>query len=252
MILRTSLLIAFALVSPKSFGDFKIVIDPGHGGRDRGATFHDLVEAQLTLKMGELLKKTLSKDRKIQVILTRTEDTFVSLEDRVLKANQVGADAFLSLHFNSSPDAKAQGSEFYFHHPWANDEETMFLAHRENRSHLASSPDTKQTESKSAAELLAIVQDLKRHNFIKQSAHLSETFVDVFSLARVSKRTTVRQGPFFVLYNVEAPSVLAELGYLSNVAESKKLKNPMHLETLAEKLGVAISKFQESLDKISR
>src|ERR1035437_6359211 len=109
-----------------------VMIDPGHGGRDHGAVKNGILEANITLKVGLKLFDLLKKDRRFHVQLTRSNDDSISLYRRAQMAKSKKADVFLSVHVNSSPDLHAKGAEFYFQNQLPPDQESMFLAHREN------------------------------------------------------------------------------------------------------------------------
>src|ERR1035437_6847281 len=127
-----SFALALLLPLPTFAASLTVMIDPGHGGRDHGAVKNGVFESNITLNVSRQLRDLLKKDRRFQVLLSRDEDTSVSLYRRAVLAKTKKADIFLSIHVNSSPDLRAKGVEFYFQNQLAPDQESMFLAHQEN------------------------------------------------------------------------------------------------------------------------
>ncbi|MBX9765792.1 MAG: N-acetylmuramoyl-L-alanine amidase, partial [Bdellovibrionales bacterium] len=151
-----------------------IVIDPGHGGIDSGASVQAHKESAMALETALALKLFLESNSAFEVQLTREEDHTTSLDRRVQMANSKNANLFLSLHLNSNDETSAQGTEFYIMGSMDMDEETLFLAHQENRVR-----DTQEDQSSAADEagatettptdLNAILRDLKKMNETEQS-----------------------------------------------------------------------------------
>lgn len=242
---------AFGL-SSRTEALFHVVIDPGHGGQDAGAVYGQAKEADIALQVSLELKEIIQKDSSFKVSLTRESDTSLSLDERVQKAENEKADIFLSLHANAIQNQKIKGIEFYFQNHLAADEETLYLANLENqlsnevlknKSSLSSDQDlTKKSD------VLAIIEDLKRNTKIKHSHLLSQNLLQAWS--RKSNRTpkSIKQAPFYVISRTKIPSVLVELGFLSNPNEAAKLQQKAYQRHLAENIFAGIKDFKENVD----
>lgn len=230
-----------------------VVVDPGHGGKDRGATRANEHEADLVLKVALELEKQLEADNRFRVALTRRTDSFISLEDRGAFARNAKADLLISLHMNSSDQPKAYGAEFYFQNQLPPDEESMYLAAREN---------SEETREMSLSESLAripglprdseaqiILDDLVRNSRIRLSHKLVHSLISNWTgAAHRSKSNAVRQAPFYVISNVNMPSVLVELGFLSNETEAKLMRSPGHQKQIAQGLYRGLVNFCDFID----
>ncbi len=211
------------------FASAKIILDPGHGGQDRGAVFNDTKESDLTLQISTRLRNLL-RQRGFDVIMTRQTDRHVSLAERARIAREYQGHLFLSIHTNSSGDIKAHGMEVYFENQLPADEESMFLANKENN-------DLKQKEETGwplrpiaeadhlSGDLLNIVQDLQRNFRIQTSSRFALQLAEKWRGRKRPTENTVRQAPFYVLKNVNMTSALIEVGFISNVSEAEQLKS---------------------------
>lgn len=242
-----------------SAAPFHVVLDPGHGGIDKGAVQHDISESSITLDISKLVAEELSKNKSFKVTLTRTDDSFISLERRADIANQTG-NLFLSIHVNSSPNPKAKGKEIYFQNQMAADETSLFLANRENRyasvdnsTNLKPVPRTVSwalREKKNVhPEVRAIVEDLEHNYYLKLSSQLAENLYENWGGERVHRRQSIRQAPFFVISNINKPAALIEIGYISNIDEAKKLISPSYQRLIAQGIARAILDFKDFIDK---
>jgi len=218
-----------------------IVIDPGHGGIDPGATGHQgLKEKAVTLDIARRLRDKLSVSGQYRVLLTREDDRKVSLKERIAFAKDNHADLFISTHINSLPAGgeKLNFVETYYFGPHT-DQKSLALAVKENRDSdyaivdfrevIARIGDTLKTEeSKKLANSIHqhLYKNLKRRN---------RDFDDAGS----------KTGPFMVLLGVEVPSVLVEVSCLSNKAEETRLSKPAYRDTVAEFLKVGIVDYLE-------
>ena len=126
------LLVAAGLATAATAKPLLVMLDPGHGGRDRGTTRGPAFESEITLAVSHELQEMLRQDRRFQLLTTRPTDQTVTLSQRAPLTNRKRAKIFLSIHVNSSPDPRARGAEFYFQNQLPPDEESMFLAHQEN------------------------------------------------------------------------------------------------------------------------
>ena len=206
----------------------RIVIDPGHGGHDPGAIGptglkeKDVVLA-IALKLRELLKDQLGLD----VVMTRSTDVFIPLEERTAIANKVNADLFLSVHANAAANHNAAGIETYYLN-LAKNEKTAQLAAKENGTSL-----------EKVSVLQAILFDLMANYKLNDSAHLAEEVQKALhkKIRRQHadvKNLGVKQGPFYVLVGATMPSILVESAFVSNPQEEARLRDPAYLEMTAE------------------
>jgi N-acetylmuramoyl-L-alanine amidase len=223
---------------------FKVIIDPGHGGTDSGATLGELKEATLTLQISKKLESLLQKDQDFKPIMTRGQDRLITLGQRCRTASQFHGNLFISIHINSSPDPHAHGSEIYFQSQMPADEETLFLANRENTEITSLENDPEILEKK--GDLAVIVDDIKKTQNVYASQIFAETFAQTW---RSMREQPIRQGPFQVLMSVPMPSVLIEVGFITNPEEQKKLKNPQYQNQVAAAIYKSIKKFKEKIDK---
>ncbi len=204
-----------------------VVIDPGHGGRDPGATGTlGTMEKDIALDVARRLKERLDRNEGLHIYLTRETDETVSLSDRVKFANDIGADLFISIHVNALPKEDLNIIETYSFGPPA-DEETLQLAKRENADSMYSSGDFKKLIQKigdtmKQQESIALATAIQRSLF----ANIKKYDKDVHNWG-------VKVAPFMVLLDVEAPAVLTEISCITNQEEEKKLKTTDYREKIA-------------------
>jgi N-acetylmuramoyl-L-alanine amidase len=230
----------FSLSRQLGLGISRIVIDPGHGGHDPGTRGSGLTEADVVLDVALRVKDLLANRRTIDVILTRDTDIFIPLKERTAIANRHGADLFLSIHANANNNRKVRGVETYFLN-FASDSEAEALAAREN----SASEETMR-------DLQGLVERIALNNKLDESRDLAEMVQQTMHSELVTINTKLRnlgvkQAPFVVLIGAEMPSVLAEISFLSNRAESLLLKTDAYRQAIAQGLVQAILRYQESL-----
>jgi N-acetylmuramoyl-L-alanine amidase len=219
----------------------RIVIDPGHGGRDHGSTGpNGLMEKELVLDVAQRLGKLIEERLGSEVIFTRNDDTFIPLEGRTALANDSKADLFLSIHANSSPYPAVAGVETYYLN-FTNMRDAMDVAARENAS-------SQQT----IHDLTDIIQKITRHDKAEESREfagkMQTALYTVSAKANPSlKNRGVKKAPFVVLIGARMPSILAEIGFVSNSREEALLKRPDHRQKLAEALYRGLSRYAETL-----
>lgn len=195
----------------------RIVIDAGHGGKDPGAIgFSGVQEKDIVLSLALLLADQVKEKLGWEVTLTRNDDTFIPLEERTAIANKVGADLFVSLHANASPNAAAHGIETYYLN-FSKNEKAAAVAARENGTTLRAVSDLEQ-----------ILFDLMAHSKIQESSRLASDLQHalITGITREFgdvKNLGVKQGPFYVLLGANMPSVLVEAAFLSNAKEEARL-----------------------------
>ncbi len=219
----------------------KVIIDPGHGGNDPGTAHNGLVERTLMLDMAKRVGKLLQK-HKIKVEYTRTKDVRVSLEDRSRMANEAKGDLFLSLHLNANTDPSVDGFETYFL-DFASSSTAARLAGVEN-----------ELSERSLGELEGLLADLMLSARTQESRRVAE-FIQKKTLENMRKRKYtpldggVRSAPFHVLLGANMPGVLVEVGYCTNKAEAKKLKQSAYLNTLAEGIVNGVLGYAQYLER---
>lgn len=230
----------------------RVIIDPGHGGKDHGAQAEDRKESIITLAVSERLAKRLASDRRFQPQLTRTADEFLTLSERVRRSEKLKGDLFLSIHVNWSLDQRAHGFEVYFQNQLPSDEESMFLAARENQEEHNGAPTALEkdpTISHLPGELQLIIQDLARNQRIYASSQLAKELKSAWRGVRKNKTQSIRQAPFFVISNLTIPSALVEIGFLSHPDERARLNTPEYQDEVAKSLHDGLIRYYESLDK---
>ena len=232
----------------------RVIVDPGHGGQDRGAVYFGVTEAKINLKVAKLLRELLISDKRFQAQLTRTKDKNVSLEERSKFANAQKGDIFLSLHANAFDKPLAKGVEFYFQNQLPPDEEVLFLANKENENkkggHSTGWPllpvvDYQQLKP----EVSSIIQDLQLNSRIRFSSQLAEALNMHWQGTKRSNRHSIKQAPFHVISNVSMPANLIEMGYLSNKKEAKSLNSRSYQKEIARSLFQGLVKYKETIDK---
>ncbi|MDP1570881.1 MAG: N-acetylmuramoyl-L-alanine amidase, partial [Vicinamibacterales bacterium] len=230
----------FSLARQLGLGISRIVIDPGHGGRDPGARAHGVNEAELVLDVSLRLEKLLLKEPGLDVVLTRRTDTYVPLQERTAIANREGADLFLSVHANAARNAQARGIETYYL-SFASNPEAEAVAAREN----AASESTMHN-------LPDIVKAIALNNKLDESRDFAAMVQEslVTRLRRVNqdvRNLGVKKAPFVVLIGAGMPSVLAEISFLTHRQEAALLKTPAYRQHIAEALHQAVMRYRRSL-----
>lgn len=206
----------------------RIVVDPGHGGHDPGAVGPSgLQEKEVVLAISLKLRELLRDELGLDVVMTRSTDVFIPLEERTAIANKVNADLFLSVHANAAANRNANGIETYY----------LNLAKTEKAAQLAAKENGTSLEKVSV--LQAILFDLMANYKLNDSAHLAdEVQKSLYKKARTYfsdvKNLGVKQGPFYVLVGATMPSILVEAAFLSNVQEEARLKDPAYRDLTAE------------------
>jgi N-acetylmuramoyl-L-alanine amidase len=219
----------------------RVVLDPGHGGHDEGTSGpNGLVEKDLVLDVALRLGKLIESRMDSEVIFTRSDDTFVPLERRTAIANEKKADLFLSIHANSSPYPRIGGVESYYLN-FTNAKEALALASRENAS-----------SDKSVFELHDLIQKITLQDKAEESKEFAGNIqAALFPFAARYdpgiKNRGIKKAPFVVLIGASMPSVLAEIGFLTNAREEALLKKPEHRQRLAEALYRGVSRYAQSL-----
>jgi N-acetylmuramoyl-L-alanine amidase len=222
----------------------RVVIDPGHGGNDIGARGPSgYVEKDLTLDVSRRLAALIRDNMGSEVVLTRSDDVYVGLEERTRIANEHKADLFLSVHANSSTYRSAAGVETYVL-SFTTSKTAMDLVSRENAG-----------SELGIHELQDLLQKIALRDKVDESHELAarlQTSLSVLSAKSNdgAKNRGVKKAPFVVLIGANMPSVLAEIGFLTNSAEEGLLRKPEHRQKIAEALYKGISSYADTLSHL--
>ncbi|MDD4951817.1 MAG: N-acetylmuramoyl-L-alanine amidase [Desulfovibrionaceae bacterium] len=217
-----------------------IMIDPGHGGHDPGCTANGLKEKDVNLAFAKVLGRIL-EDKGFRVLYTRETDRFVRLEQRTAMANVKKADLFVSVHCNANRSSRISGLETYTLN-LTSDEDAKRVAARENA-----------VDPKSISDLQFILSDLVRSSKLRESNDLARDIQDQ-TLRSVSARWEVRdhgvrEAPFYVLMGAKMPSVLVELGYLTNKTEARRLGQEVYLKHLARGVVNGVMSYKGQIER---
>ncbi len=218
----------------------KVVLDPGHGGKDPGAMGPGgLAEKDIVLSVAQQLAAKLKKEMGIEVVLTRNDDSYVSLEDRTAIANAEEADIFISLHMNASPNPASRGLETYYLDN-TNDEAAIRLAARENGM-------SRQQISDLQFILSDLTQNMKLEDSITLAHRLHGSLVDGMSHKITDVRDLgVKKALFYVLVGARMPSVLVELFFITNRIEARAMRQTKYQEAVVNALFDGIQKYSQS------
>ncbi len=222
----------------------KIVIDPGHGGHDTGTIGpNGLEEKDLVLDVSRRLGKLLQTRLGAEVIYTRKDDTFIPLETRTAIANQEAADLFVSVHANSSHDPDARGVETYYLN-FTSSPEALEVAARENA-----------VSEKSIHELQDLVKKIALKEKIEESQEFASDVQRSLHTGLAAKNPGerdrgVKKAPFIVLIGANMPSILAEISFLSNPGDERRLDTADYRQKIAESLYRGIAKYVSGLSGV--
>ncbi len=222
----------------------KIVVDAGHGGHDTGTIGpKGLMEKDLVLDVALRLGKLLEKQLGAEVVYTRNDDTFIPLETRTAIANKQEADLFISVHANSSRDASARGVETYYLN-FTSNADALEVAARENA-----------VSQKSVFELQDLVKKIALKEKIEESREFASDVQHAMSTGLSTKNQAMRdrgvkKAPFVVLIGANMPSILAEISFVSNPGDEKKLQTPEYRQKIAESLYKGVARYASGLSGI--
>ena len=228
------------LRSKKQKGRLTIVLDPGHGGIDGGAKGRNgSIEKDITLEVAKKLEIALTKAGPFDVFLTRQDDHFLSLKERVKIATRKQADLFISIHADTLKQKKVRGAAVYTLSKQASDEFAKNLADSENRADLVAGLATKEIKD----EIVDILADLTARETKKFSVQFARRILNVFQNNIQLIKNPHRNAAFEVLKDPIVPSVLLELGYLSNLEDEKLLQSEKWREKFTQHLTEAVGLF---------
>ena len=226
-----------------------VIIDPGHGGVDPGSrSLTGTNEKKIALAYARALKRQLEAGGRYRVVLTRDKDIFLRLRDRIRFAERMAGDLFVSLHANNHNSSKIRGASVYTLSEQASDAEAEALAAKENKADIIAGINLgDQTEVVSK-----ILIDLAQ----RETMNLSKQFANglVGELGKVTKLlgNTHRSAGFAVLKSATVPSILIEIGYLSNKAEERLLRSKKHKISISRAIGAAIEAYFERQTSLNR
>jgi N-acetylmuramoyl-L-alanine amidase len=214
-----------------------VVIDPGHGGKDPGATgYGGLREKDVNLRLSRLLARRL-ESRGFRVVMTRDDDRFLSLEDRTVVAESAGGDVFVSIHANATRNRATRGIEIYYLN--ANHERhSLDVAARENGIRVS------EVDGLQRALARLRVSEVSEHS--RQLAHIVHE--DLLSgLGKTYGRVPdlgVKKGPFYVLFMTSMPAILIETGFVTNREDARRLRDGNYLDTLAAQIAAGLGHYR--------
>ena len=221
-----------------ALGVQRIIIDAGHGGKDNGASGYikDVHEKMIVLGIAKKLAEKIRSEIGCEVIMTRSDDTYLTLEERTGIANMKKGDLFISIHANSAINRTAFGIETYFLN-LTTDDESISVAARENA-----------TSKKNISELQTILNDLMQNAKINESSRLA-TYVQKELCDNLSKKYNqinnkgVKQAPFYVLIGAQMPAILVETSFISNKTECQRLMDPQYQKMLCDGIIKGVRKY---------
>lgn len=243
------ILASFHTVGDRSYKVDRIVIDPGHGGKDPGTIGEVSLEKDVALAIAKEVKRVINENMPdVDVTLTRDNDDFPSLNERSDKANEMGADLFISIHCNAVANPRVFGSETYVMGLHMSDE-NLGVAQRENSVILMEEGgkdayDGFDPASPESYILFNLFQSAYQQNSISLAQKIEEQFKD-----RVGRHSRgVKTAGFLVLWRTAMPSVLVEVGYLSNQKEEKELNDKLNQVYIASGIFRAFRDYKKEIE----
>ena len=230
---------------PEKQDKWIVFIDAGHGGKDPGAIgVSGLYEKDVTLSAAKELARQLNATGRVKAILSRDHDVYHKLRKRIALARRQKADVFISLHADAAHNKKARGVSVFTLSETASDKEAALLASRENKADLIGGPDLGTTDPLVTTALLSMFQ----RESMNQSSVLARYIIDEFSGLPTPKRGH-RFAGFAVLKSPDIPSVLIEMGFLTNKQDEKNLKSTRYRKDLMTRITSAVTRYLDDLPK---
>ncbi len=222
--------------------DVVIAIDAGHGGKDPGATGRKGTrEKVVTLQIAKKLQKVIDKQPGMKAVLTRKDDRFMRLRERISKARKHGADMMISLHADSFPDSRARGSSIYaLSVDGASSETARLLAENENAADLLFGDVSLAVEDKMVKEVLF---DLSLTGTIESSLDIGDEVIKQIATVNKVHKKKVQQAGFAVLKAPNIPSVLLETAFITNPREEKNLTSAAHQDKVAKAISRGVNNY---------
>ena len=253
---RLSLLLCVWLMAMAvSAKDFTVVIDAGHGGKDPGAVSANkqIYEKDITLKVALMVGESITASHpEVKVLYTRKTDKFVGLNDRARMANKANADLFISIHVNAAKNRSAKGAEtFTLGVEEERTELSLDVAKRENGVILLEDNHEKTYANFNPNSPESyIIFEYMQSEFVKESIHLAQYVQENFAKDANRQDRGVRQAGFLVLNATSMPSILVELGYISNAEEAKYLASATAQKRLSQCITKAFDQYYADLKKL--
>lgn len=220
----------------------RVVLDPGHGGIDPGAESGTITEKHLMLTFARELEEILLRSGGFEVALTRSDDYFVSLEQRIALAHRAGADVFISLHADSLAEGLAHGATVHVLSGEASDIASAKLAERQDRADLLAGVDLSQTDD----QVTDVLLDLARTETQPRTNAVARALVEgMAQQGGPMNRRPLRSAAFSVLKAADIPSVLIEIGFLSSPRDLKNLQDPDWRLSMAEGIRNGLVKWRK-------
>lgn len=216
----------------------RILIDPGHGGRDIGAQVGRYKESEVVWQWALALKKDLI-ERGFEVALSRNETGRIDHEKRMALARNPRFDLIISLHANYLQDVRVKGVEYFLLNPLSFEDQKLQLAHEEMKltKKLKSAPQEQSVQSfDKQAQLMTILEDLKKQALLKRSLKVAKILHDDW-------KGKLKQGPFDILSQAQAPAVLIELGFLSSPVDQKNLTDSRFISAQSQIMARSLARF---------
>jgi N-acetylmuramoyl-L-alanine amidase len=218
-----------------------VIVDPGHGGKDAGATGHGVLEKDVALKVGLALAEKIRKRLGLEVLLTRDGDRFVTLDRRSRIARESQGDLFISIHVNANSLAKVEGFETYILN-FTDDRSALDTAARENAA-----------SDKSMSQMFNILEAIAKNTRVAESRVLAKA-LHSGALAALGTKYKVRdlgvkEAVFLVLVNMSVPSILLEIGFVTNSSEAKRLSQAEYLDLMTDGLVDGLKNYVDGLPK---
>jgi N-acetylmuramoyl-L-alanine amidase len=227
--------------APTGSRDLVIAIDPGHGGKDPGARGRGgLQEKKAVLDIGKRLAKLVDDEPGMRAYMTRSDDRFLALKQRIDNAQKAGADLFISIHADSFTDRRVRGSTIYvLSDKGATDEAAKLLAERENSADLIGGVDLKDKDDM----LASVLVDLSQNASLEASMEVGDLFVGELSRVGKVRKNKVQQAGFRVLKSPDIPSLLVETAFISNAQDESNLKSVQYQQRLARAMHHGIKRY---------
>ena len=243
------ILASFHTVNVRDYKVKKVIIDPGHGGKDPGTSGTYSKEKDIALNISKELRRIIKENTPdVEVILTREDDSFPTLESRPQLANKVGADVFISIHANWVANPSVYGSETYVMGV-QNTGRNFEVAKRENSVILLEEDyQTRYDGFDPSSPESYILFSLTQSAFQERSLRLASLIEDEFQTRVGRKSRGVKQSSLWVLWNTAMPSVLVEVGYLSNEKEERELNDQLNQVYIASGIYRAFRDYKKEVE----
>ncbi|MBO5083893.1 MAG: N-acetylmuramoyl-L-alanine amidase [Bacteroidaceae bacterium] len=250
------ILLSFFVVIGLEAKDFTVVIDAGHGGKDPGAISANkkLYEKDVTLKVALMVGESIKKNHpEVKVLYTRKTDVFVGLNDRARMANKANADLFISIHTNAAKSRTAKGAETYtLGIEEERTERNLEIAKRENGViFLEDNHEKTYANFNPNSPESYIIFEYMQSEFVKESIHMAQYVQEHLASDANRHDRGVRQAGFLVLNATSMPSILVELGYISNAEDAKYLGSESGQKRMSRCISEAFDKYYTDLMKLN-